>query len=109
MRSGGVGGPSSHGLFRNVDSVQVPVPDLDQGLAFYRDRLGHELIWRTEAAAGLRRKSSRWGGTVLGEPADIPVGRAAVVADPVGTPLTIVDLSKGCYLTDAEGNVTAVA
>ena len=30
--------------------MQVPVPDLDQGLAFYRDRLGHELLWRDETA-----------------------------------------------------------
>ena len=43
-----------HGLLRRVDCVQIPVPDLDGGLAFYRDRLGHELIWRTETAAGLR-------------------------------------------------------
>ena len=41
-------------LFRKVDCLQIPVPDLDSGLAFYRDRLGHELIWRTETAAGLR-------------------------------------------------------
>jgi catechol 2,3-dioxygenase-like lactoylglutathione lyase family enzyme len=40
-------------LFRNVDCVQIPVPDID-GLAFYRDRLGHELKWRTATAAGLR-------------------------------------------------------
>ena len=36
--------------------VPVPVPDLDRGLAFYRDVLGHQLIWRTDSAgqAGLR-------------------------------------------------------
>jgi predicted enzyme related to lactoylglutathione lyase len=49
------------------------------------------------------------GGTVLVEPFDIPVGRVAVVADPFGNTLTIVDLAKGRYLTDAEGNVTGVA
>lgn len=37
-------------LFRKVDCLQIPVPDLESGLASYRDRLGHELIWRTEAA-----------------------------------------------------------
>ena len=49
------------------------------------------------------------GGTLLVEPFDIPVGRVAVVADPFGNPLTIVDLSKGRYVTDAHGNVTGVA
>jgi predicted enzyme related to lactoylglutathione lyase len=32
-----------------VDAVTVPVPDLDRGLAFYRDRLGHALLWRNDA------------------------------------------------------------
>src|SRR4051794_41834394 len=36
-------------LLRMVDAVTVPVPDLDQGLSFYRDRLGHELLWRNDA------------------------------------------------------------
>ena len=33
-------------LLSGVDAVTVPVPDLDAGLAFYRDRLGHPLLWR---------------------------------------------------------------
>ena len=32
-------------LLSAVDSVTLPVPDLDTGLAFYRDRLGHPLLW----------------------------------------------------------------
>ncbi len=35
-------------LLRSVDAVTVPVPDLDAGLAFYRDRLGHRLVWRND-------------------------------------------------------------
>ena len=43
-------------LLRGVDCVTVPVPDLDEGLRFYRDALGHELIWRNDGVgqAGLR-------------------------------------------------------
>src|SRR5262245_42115188 len=41
-------------LIRKVDSIQLYVPALEMGLAFYRDKLGHELIWRTDEAAGLR-------------------------------------------------------
>src|SRR3954464_605208 len=40
---------STSALLRMVDAVTVPVPDLDQGLRFYRDRLGHELLWRNDA------------------------------------------------------------
>ena len=43
------------------------------------------------------------------EPSDIPVGRVAVVADPFGNPLTILDLTRGRYLTDADGKVTGTA
>ena len=98
-------------LLQKVDAVAVPVPDLDAGLRFYRDRLGHELRWRndqigqaglampgsgteivlttgqkrTELAGHLGRRCSRGraGGrrSVVTAPFDIPVGRAAVVAD----------------------------
>jgi catechol 2,3-dioxygenase-like lactoylglutathione lyase family enzyme len=131
--------PQPRGPLRKVDCVQLPVPDLEGGLAFYRDRLGHELVWRTEDAAGLRLADSdselvlqtqrpqpevdflvdsvdqaateltRAGGTVVVEPSDIPVGRVAVVADPFGNPLTILDLTRGRYRTDADGNVTGIA
>jgi predicted enzyme related to lactoylglutathione lyase len=33
-------------LLQKVDAVTIPVPDLDTGLRFYRDALGHELLWR---------------------------------------------------------------
>jgi predicted enzyme related to lactoylglutathione lyase len=48
------------GLLRKVDAVTVRVPDLDTGLEFYRDQLGHELLWRNEeiGQAGLRLPDS---------------------------------------------------
>jgi predicted enzyme related to lactoylglutathione lyase len=43
-----------------VDAVTIPVPDLDLGMAFYRDVLGHQLIWRNEVTgqAALRMPES---------------------------------------------------
>lgn len=35
-------------LLRKVDAVTIPVPDLDAGLAFYGDRLGHRPRWRND-------------------------------------------------------------
>ncbi len=35
-------------LMRSIDAVTVPVPDLDSGLRFYRDGLGHRLLWRND-------------------------------------------------------------
>ncbi len=125
-------------LLRAVDAIQIPVPDLDEALAFYRDRLGHEVKWRDESSAGLRlpgcetelvletrrselepnmlvdsvddavRRFVEAGGTTEAPPSDIPVGRVAVVRDPFGNRLVLLDLSKGRYVTDDEGNVTGV-
>ena len=88
-------------VLQYVDAVTVPVPDLDRGMAFYRDVLGHQLIWRNEAAGQ--------GGRVLVEPADIPIGRLAVVEDPFGNRLVLLDSTKGTYDTDASGTVTGVS
>ncbi len=35
-------------LLRKVDAVTFRVPDLDAGIAFYVDRLGHPLRWRND-------------------------------------------------------------
>lgn len=127
-------------LLRKLDAVTVRVPDLDSGLRFYRDVLGHELRWRNDeiGQAGLAlpdgdtelvlstelEYAPNWlvasadeaaravesaGGRMVAEPSDIPVGRVAVVADPFGNVLVLLDLSKGRYVTDADGRVSGVA
>jgi hypothetical protein len=45
-------------LIQSVDGVQFYVPDLDAGVRFYRDLLGHEPIWRSETAVGFRMPDS---------------------------------------------------
>lgn len=126
-------------LLRAIDAVTVPVPDLDEGIGFYVERLGHVLNWRNDAIgmAGLRMADSvteivlttehgyepNWlvesadlaaativeaGGRVVAPPFDIPVGRVALVADPFGNVLVLIDMSKGLYTTDDSGNVTGV-
>jgi predicted enzyme related to lactoylglutathione lyase len=127
-------------LIRKVDAVTIPVTDLDSGLRFYRDALGHQLLWRNDelGQAGLGLPDSdteivltteheyapNWlvasadeaaiairsgGGRVVTEPFDIPVGRAAIAADPFGNTLVLLDLSKGRYVTDETGRVIGVA
>ena|SRR5687767_622430 len=125
-------------LLLKVDCVQVPVPSIADGIDFYCGKLGHELNWRSETQAGLRmpntdaelvlqteRKERETdllvesvdeavvritdaGGSVVTEPFDVPVGRVAVVADPFGNPLVLIDLSKGRYRTDADKNIIGV-
>jgi adenosylhomocysteine nucleosidase len=122
-------------LFDKVDCIRLHVPDLESGLAFYRDRLGHALIWRTAVAAGLCMPGSQAelvlqteqqgqeidltvesadeaarsfveaGGMVVEPPFDIQIGRCCVVRDPWGNQLVLLDTSKGLLKTDKEGNV----
>ena len=122
-------------LMRKVDCLQLNVPDLDVALQFYRDRLGHELAWRTNTAAGLKmpetdaeivlqteRKEMEVdllvdsaddaavrfetaGGKIVVPPFDIQIGRCVVVQDPWGNQLVLLDVSKGPLATDASGNV----
>jgi len=122
-------------LARKIDCVRLYVSDLDSGLAFYRDQLGHELIWRTERAVGLRMPETdaeivlqiedkgqeidltvesaeaaavhfeEAGGKIIVPPFDIQIGRAVVVEDPWGNPFVLLDATKGLLVTDADGNV----
>ncbi len=126
-------------LLRYLDAVTIPVPDLDEGMAFYSGVLGHELLWRNDAVgqAGLGTPESSteivlttrqpyepdWkvasadaaaeifrarGGQVVTEPFDIPIGRLAVVEDPFGNRLVLLDSTKGTYQTDESGAVVRV-
>jgi len=122
-------------LFEKVDCIRLYVPDLESGLHFYRDKLGHRLVWRTQQAAGLRMPGSEAeiviqiederqevdltvhsadeaalrfeeaGGTLVVKPFDIQIGRCTVVCDPWGNQLVLLDTSKGLLTTDNEGNV----
>jgi lactoylglutathione lyase len=125
----------SRALIQTVDCVRLYVTELEAGLAFYQDQLGHELIWRTDEAVGLRmpdtnaeivlhteRKKpeidfkvdsadmaalrfAEAGGKVIVPPFDIQIGRCVVVEDPWGNELVLLDTTKGLLVTDAEGNI----
>jgi lactoylglutathione lyase len=122
-------------LFSRVDCLSIPVPDVDAGLAFYSANLGHELIWSTSKAAGLKLPGSNAdlvlhdrdrpmetdlavdsvpealtrftsaGGRVLKGPFEIQIGLCAVVADPWDNVLVIFDTSKGRLQVDESKRV----
>jgi catechol 2,3-dioxygenase-like lactoylglutathione lyase family enzyme len=122
-------------LFQKIDCIRLHVSDLNAALDFYRDQLGHRLIWRTEGAIGLGMPDSdaeivlyteeggeeidflvnsaeeaalrfvEAGGKVIVSLFDIQIGRCAVVQDPWGNKLVLLDSSKGRLLTDSNGNV----
>lgn len=113
----------------------MPVPNLDDALAFYSTKLGHELVWRTDSAAGLRLPDSSAelvlhtddrpmetditvesvakalerftaaGGKILAGPFEIAIGQCAVVADPWDNVLVLLDTSKGLLQVDETKHV----
>jgi predicted enzyme related to lactoylglutathione lyase len=124
-------------VLRKVDCVMLRVGDLDAALAFYGEGLGHRLIWRTAEAAGLAMAQSEAelvlhtkhgpevdllvddvpaavgrfvaaGGRVVADAFDIAIGRCAVVLDPFGNTLVLLDQSKGKLVTDDAGAVVGV-
>jgi predicted enzyme related to lactoylglutathione lyase len=68
----------------------------------------YEPNWLVESTDEASRAIEAAGGSIVVEPFEIPVGRVAVVTDPFGNRLVLIDLSKGLYATDEHGNVTGV-
>jgi predicted enzyme related to lactoylglutathione lyase len=127
--------PANDPLVQKVDCVRFGVPDLGAGLAFYRDQLGHSLIWRTKDAVGLGMSGSDTeivlqtereeqevdlnvesadgaaarveaaGGKIVVRPFDIQVGRCVVVEDPWGNRMVLLDYTRGLLVADDKGTV----
>jgi predicted enzyme related to lactoylglutathione lyase len=124
-------------LFRKLDNHLLHVSDLEAAIAFYRDRLGHPLLWRGKDAAGFALPDTdaelvvhlhigpetdilvedvgsavaafvRAGGEVLQPPFDIAIGLCARLRDPFGNVIVILDQSKGRLKTAADGQVIGV-
>jgi len=127
----------SRPLFRKIDCHLLRAADLEASIAFYRDKLGHRLLWRTNEAVGFELPETdaelvvhlnvgpetdilvddvdeafgavlRAGGEVVESPFDIAIGRCARVRDPFGNELVILDQTKGRLATDSAGWVTGV-
>lgn len=124
-------------LFRKLDNLLLRVADLDAAISFYRDRLGHRILWRSDEAVGFALPDTdaelvvhlnigpetdvlvenveeafalflSAGGESMQPPFDIAIGRCARVRDPFGNELTLLDQSKGRLATDRDGRVIGV-
>ena len=116
-------------LFRKLDNRLLRVADLDAAISFYRDQLGHRVLWRSEEAIGFALPDTdaelvhlhigpetdvlvenvdeafafflSAGGKAIEPPFDIAIGRCAR-APTTGHPGSVEGRS------DAEGRVTGV-
>lgn len=126
-------------VFKNVDCIELYVPDLEDGIKYYCGCMGLKLLWRTDTAVGLGMENDiaeillqterRFmsvdlkvesvvesidiivdaGGKVLEGPFEIPIGKCAVICDKWDNKYVILDMTKGRYTTDEYGNVTGVS
>mgnify|MGYP001065623815 CR=1 FL=1 len=123
-------------LFKKVDAVLLHASDLEAAKKFYGEELGHELRWQNDDAVAFKLGDSELviskklnpevdllvdsveeaikqitdlGGKVILPPEDLPVGKVGIVQDLFGNKLTLVDLSRGTYKTDADGNILEVS
>ena len=71
-------------LLRKVDAVTFRVPDLDAGVRFYGEALGHQLRWRND-----------------------DVGQAGLALPESDTEIVLTTEHR--YLTDDDGSVVGVA
>jgi lactoylglutathione lyase len=122
-------------LFKNVDCIQVYVPNLEKGIDFYCNHLGLKIIWKTDSEVGLGmadnvteiiiqnkenkqeidikvdsvveavERINKAGGRILFGPFDIKIGKCAVVTDLWDNKYIILDSTKGILITDNEGNI----
>jgi hypothetical protein len=112
-----VGAKMTTPLFKRVDCLSIPVPDIDAEAAGLKlPGSNAELVlhgtdrpMETDPAVdsvpeALARFTSA-GGRVLEDPFEILIGLCAVVADPWGNVLVILDASKGHLQVDESRRV----
>jgi predicted enzyme related to lactoylglutathione lyase len=119
-------------MLKRVDCVMFRVTAVDAALAFYRDLMGLEALWREGDMAGLAFRETATAGartelvlhnnpnipqldvnykvddvaravselatkgcSVVAGPFPIAIGNCAVITDPFGNAVTLVDTTKG--------------
>jgi lactoylglutathione lyase len=125
------------GLLKCVDCIELYVSDLKEGVEYY-SKLGLKVLWKNNTTVGMgmeedfteiilqneRKKMNvdlkvesvvhaveeikTAGGEVLHGPFDIPIGKCAVVRDKWANEYVILDMTKGRYVTDEDGNILDV-
>ena len=88
-----------------VGQAGLELPDGDSELVL-TTRQGYEPNWLVDSVDEAVETLTGHGGALVASPFDISVGRAAVVRDPFGNTLVLVDLSKGTYPADGATDPT---
>ena len=82
------------------------MPESDAELVIHTEGHPPETDLLVDSAIGAAERIVEAGGKLLVGPFEGQVGMVAVVADPWGNTLVLLDLSKGLLVTDGDGRVT---
>ena len=96
-------------IWRNdeVGQAGLRLPDSETEIVLSQN-LPYAPNWLVTSVSDAAADIAAAGGVVVVEPHEIAVGRLAVVADPFGNSLILLDLSNGRYAVDDTGRVTGV-
>jgi predicted enzyme related to lactoylglutathione lyase len=96
-------------IWRNdaVGQVGLRLPESQAELVLSTN-LEYAVNWLVRSVSEAVETIVEAGGQVIVEPTQIPVGGLAVVNDPFGNALVLLDLSAGRYVTDLDGRVLGV-
>jgi predicted enzyme related to lactoylglutathione lyase len=125
------------GLFQCIDCIELYIPDLNAGVDYY-SKLGLKVLWKNDTSVGMGmeegvteivlqnerkmmnidikvesvidavEKIKEVGGQIICGPFDIPIGKCAVVRDKWSNEYVILDMTKGKYVTDLDGNILGI-
>ncbi|WP_018610106.1 VOC family protein [Uliginosibacterium gangwonense] len=86
-------------------SAGLSMPDSDGELVLHTDNRPFETCLLVDTVDSAIESIVSNGGKLVFGPIQIKVGKYALLNDPWGNPLPILDFSSGLLLTDSEGNV----
>lgn len=97
---------TSAGLRMPGTSAGLRMPGSDAEIVIHTEGGPPEVDMLVDSVEVAGQRFVEAGGRIVNGPFDIAIGRCAVVADPWGNVLVMLDMTTGKLTTDADGNVT---
>ncbi len=93
-------------IWRTEEGAGLRLPQDETEIVLHsEERTEPEIDLKVERADRAAKQFEQAGGKIIVPPFDIQIGRCAVVEDPWGNRLVLLDSTKGLLVTDDEGRV----
>jgi predicted enzyme related to lactoylglutathione lyase len=97
-------------IWRTAEGAGLRLPGSEAEIALDLDTAltAPEIDFYVDSVPDAITRFGAAGGQIIEGPFEIAIGQCAVVADPEGNHLVILDTTKGRFETDASGNVVGL-